>query len=268
MTTPTTIAPSELDDLVNGSHHDPHSVLGAHPAGTATVIRTLRPEAEAVSVVVGSTRTPLERIHDGGVFAAEVPGASQDYRLEVTYHGNTYTVDDPYRWLPTLGEIDLHLIGEGRHEQLWDVLGAHERSYDTPGGTVSGVSFAVWAPSANGIRITGDFDYWSGRALPMRSLGTSGVWELFVPGVGDGTRYKFEGGDADWQAERAETTWYDAPMSVYEVHLGSWRQGLSYLQLADELTKYVKDAGFTHVEFMPVMEHPFGGSWGYHPTSY
>jgi 1,4-alpha-glucan branching enzyme len=302
--TSVTVSAAELDMLVNGAHANPHGVLGAHPtnAGT-TVVRTLRPEADSVAVVVGRVRTPLQRIHDGGVFAGELKGAPTDYRLEVTYFGSTHTVDDPYRWLPTLGEMDLHLIGEGRHEQLWDVLGAHERTYDTPGGPVSGVSFAVWAPNAKGIRVAGDFDYWSGRALPMRSLGNSGVWELFVPDVHSGLKYKFQvlgadgkwrlkadpmafatevppatasvvftshyqWQDADWLEQRSSTEWHAAPISIYEVHLGSWRQGLSYQQLAEELVAYVKDTGFTHVEFLPVAEHPFGGSWGYHLTAY
>ncbi len=293
-----------LDQLVEGRHHDPHGLLGAHQAADGqTVIRTLRPSADAVSVVVGGTETPLRRIHDGGVFAGVVAGAPTDYRLRVTYGSDTYTVDDPYRWLPTLGDVDLHLIGEGRHENLWDVLGAHVRSYDTQSGPVSGTSFAVWAPNARGVRVVGDFDYWSGQAFPMRSLGSSGVWELFVPGVADGTLYKFEilGADGAWRQKadpmafsaeippgtasrvftsryewadeawlekRAATTWHSAPMSIYEVHLGSWRAGLSYRQLADELVGYVQETGFTHVEFLPVAEHPFGGSWGYQVTSY
>ena len=128
---------------------------------------------------------------------AEVP----DYRLEVAYDGPARTVDDPYRFLPTLGEIDLHLIGEGRHEELWRVLGAHTRSYEGIAGTVQGTSFAVWAPSAQGVRLAGDFNYWDGRAHPMRAMGSTGVWELFVPGLGDGTHYKFEvlGQDGVWR---------------------------------------------------------------------
>jgi len=300
----TTVARDELNRLVGGTHHNPHAVLGAHPTpDRRTVIRTLRPEASAVSVVVGRTRTPMHRMHDGGVFEAVIDGSPTDYRLEVTHQEHSHRVDDPYRWLPTLGEIDLHLIGEGRHENLWTVLGAHVRSYETPGGVVTGTSFAVWAPNANGVRVIGDFDYWDGRALPMRSLGSSGVWEIFVPDVGDGCRYKFQilgadgqwrmkadplafaceappdtasvittsdytWADEEWLARRAETEWHNAPMSIYEVHPGSWREGLSYRQLADELVGYLGDTGFTHVEFLPVAEHPFGGSWGYQVSSY
>jgi 1,4-alpha-glucan branching enzyme len=298
------VARDELNRLVDGAHHDPHSLLGAHPTGDGrTVIRTLRPEASRVTAVVDGVRTPLEPLHGGGVFGGVVDGAPTDYRLEVVYGQESFTVDDPYRWLPTLGEVDLHLIGEGRHENLWQVLGAHVRSYDTPGGKVTGTSFAVWAPSARGVRVTGDFDYWSGRGFPMRAMGSSGVWELFVPDVGDGARYKFqvlgadgvrrekadpmafatevppatasvvftaghEWGDADWLATRATTQLHTSPMSIYEVHIGSWRQGLSYRQLADELVDHVRETGFTHVEFLPVAEHPFGGSWGYQVSSY
>jgi 1,4-alpha-glucan branching enzyme len=298
------VSREELDRLVGGGHHDPHSILGRHPTGDGrTVIRTLRPDAEAVELVSGRERAPLGRIHDGGVFEAIVDGEVGDYRLDVSYGGNTFPVDDPYRWLPTLGEMDLHLIGEGRHENLWQVLGAHVRTYDTPGGPVTGTSFAVWAPNARAVRVFGDFDYWSGKALPMRVLGSSGVWELFVPGVGEGCRYKFqilgadsqwrekadpmafatetppatasvvhtprfEWGDADWLQHRASTPWHAAPMSIYEVHLGSWQLGRSYTELADVLVEYVSRMGFTHVEFLPVAEHPFGGSWGYQVSSY
>jgi len=304
MTTTATVAKAELDQLIAGNHAQPHSILGAHPAGPGrTVIRTLRPEADAVSVVLGGKRMPLEQLHPGGVFGGAIDVDPTDYRIEVSYGAQSFIVDDPYRWLPTIGELDLHLIGEGRHEQLWEILGAHVHSYDTPSGTVTGTSFAVWAPNARGVRVVGDFDYWSGRAFPMRSMGSSGVWELFVPGVGDGTKYKFqilgadgnwrikadpmafatevppatasvvftaahEWNDSEWLTKRADTAWHAAPMSIYEVHLGSWKQGLGYEQLATELVDYVTETGFTHVEFLPVAEHPFGGSWGYQVTSY
>src|SRR4051812_8173614 len=154
MTAVAAVAREALDRLVGGAHHDPHGILGAHPTSDGrTVIRTLRPEASSVAAVVGDTRVPLDRLHDGGVFAGVVDGSPTDYRIEVGYGGGTFTVDDPYRWLPTLGEVDLHLIGEGRHENLWDVLGAHPRSYETPGGAVTGTSFAVWAPNARGVRV-------------------------------------------------------------------------------------------------------------------
>ena len=300
-----TVPRAELDRLVSGAHHNPHSILGAHPAPAGrTVVRTLRPGATSVVLRAGDTKADLRRVHEGGVFEGTVEGPVGDYRVGVTYDdGFEHVVDDPYRWLPTLGEVDLHLIGEGRHEQLWSALGSHLRSYDTPGGPVTGTSFAVWAPNARGIRVLGDFDHWDGRAFPMRSLGSSGVWELFVPGVGEGTKYKFgilgaDGvwrekadplafatehppatasvvtsshytwTDAEWLARRAATQWHAAPMSTYEVHLGSWRAGLGYVELADQLVEYLQETGFTHVELLPVAEHPFGGSWGYQVTSY
>lgn len=213
---------------------------------------------------------------------------------------------DGYRFLPTLGELDLHLFGEGRHERLWEILGAHRRRYDTPpDGTVTGTSFAVWAPNARGVSVIGDFDGWSGRNFPMRVLGSTGVWELFVPGIEAGDLYKFrvhgpdgtvrdkadppmafatevppatasrvsvstyEWNDADWLAQRAATEPAQSPpMSVYEVHLASWRPGLNYREMAEQLAAHITETGFTHVELLPVAEHPFGGSWGYQVTSY
>ena len=243
------------------------------------------------------------RVHDAGLWSGVVPEAAGDYRLQVRYGEHTDTVDDPYRWLPTLGEIDLHLIGEGRHERLWDALGAHMRTYDTPNGPVGGTSFAVWAPTAQGVRVTGDFDGWAGWRTPCARWAAPGVWEIFVPGVGVGQRYKFrilgqdgvwreksdpmafatevppstasvitslhhEWGDADWMAKRAQSAAYREPMSVYEIHLASWRPGLDYRQMAEQLVEYLDETGFTHVELLPVAEHPFGGSWGYQVTSY
>ncbi len=293
----------ELERLAGGGHHDPHSLLGMHPAGGGVVVRALRPGAERVVARVEGREVPLEHLH-AGVWQAVVPGGKvTDYRLDVTYLGQTYPADDPYRYLPTLGEVDLHLIGEGRHEELWKVLGAHVRRYDTPSGEVTGTSFAVWAPNAHGVRVIGDFNGWDGSSHPMRALGSSGVWELFVPDIGEGTHYKYAilGADSQWRekadpmARRTEVppmtasvvdvsryTWDDdawleqraktqphaAPMAVYEVHLGSWRQGLSYKELADQLVEYVSWLGYTHVELMPVAEHPFGGSWGYQVTGY
>ncbi|WIV56697.1 1,4-alpha-glucan branching protein GlgB [Amycolatopsis nalaikhensis] len=293
---------ADIDRLLAGSHHDPHSVLGVHPAGKGFVARALLPGAKAVTLRAGEHRYPMEPVIDA-LFAVAVPEHPGDYRLQVEYDGHTATCDDPYRWLPTVGELDLHLIGEGRHERLWEALGAHIRSYETPGGVVEGTSFAVWAPNARGIRVIGDFNGWDGRGHAMRSLGSSGIWELFVPGVGAGTCYKFrilgaDGNwhekadpmafatekppatasvvtesayawdDAEWVTRREATQWAAAPMSIYEVHLGSWRPGLDYRELADQLGDYLIETGFTHVELLPVSEHPFGGSWGYQVTSY
>ncbi|NLU63043.1 1,4-alpha-glucan branching protein GlgB [Rhodococcus sp. HNM0563] len=296
--------PEELARLAAGEHHDPHSILGAHPHPEGTVFRALRPGAQKVEVRVGGTDHPLESVgHD--VFSALLPiHDPADYRLVVTYPLDyTVVVADGYRFLPTLGELDRHLISEGRHERLWEVLGAHPRSYDTPDGTVTGTSFAVWAPGARGVTVIGDFDLWGGGTAPMRVLGSSGVWELFVPGVEPGQLYKYrvhghdgsirdkadpmafatevppatasvvtrsshEWRDEQWLASRAQAQPWQEPMSVYEVHLGSWRPGLTYSELADQLAEYVRETGFTHVELMPVAEHPFGGSWGYQVTSY
>ncbi|QWC84829.1 1,4-alpha-glucan branching protein GlgB [Nocardioidaceae bacterium] len=312
--TPTTPLPVDhgvLEQLVAGEHGDPHAVLGPHPHpdGTGTTLRVLKPLAESVVAVLGggddATRVELAHEHEG-VWAGVLPTPEvPDYRLEVTWPGSAPSAyDDAYRFLPTVSETDLHLFNEGRHEQLWTVLGARVRTYDGMGGpAVTGTSFAVWAPGARGVRVRGDFNSWDGREHPMRQLGTSGVWEIFVPGVGSGTAYKysvlgrdgdwrekadpmaayaevppatasvvfdssFTWGDEAWMSARAEGRVQERPMSVYEVHLPSWRRGRSYVELAEELTAYVTDMGFTHVEFMPVMEHPFGGSWGYQVTGY
>ena len=278
-------------------------------------LRVLKPFAASVTVVAGELRADLHPDGDG-LFSGLLPlDDIPDYRLLVAYPrggdgaepdtpdgaapADTYEVDDPYRFLPAVGELDLHLIGEGRHEELWRVLGAHPMSHQG----VSGTRFTVWAPNARGVRVAGDFCYWDGTGFPLRSLGRSGVWELFLPGIGEGTRYKFEitgpdgsrtlradpmaratecppatasvvtashhtWQDAEWMAHRGDRAVHEAPFSVYEVHLPSWRPGLTYRQLAEQLPAYVKDLGFTHVELMPVAEHPFGGSWGYQVTSY
>lgn len=296
----------ELGLLVNGGHGNPHGVLGAHPWDGALTIRVLRPHAVAVSIELpdGSVH---EMAHDfEGVWQVriETPRPT-DYRILVDYgDGFIHRQDDPYRFLPTVGEVDLHLIGEGRHEELWKVLGSHIRSYDGPMGPVTGTSFAVWAPHARAIRVVGDFNTWDGTCHPMRALGSSGVWELFIPDVGENTTYKYEILGADgfrrtkadplaratecppatasvvtrsryewkddaWMRERATLTDPQSrPMSIYEVHIGSWRKGLTYLELAEQLVEYVTDLGFTHVEFLPVMEHPYGPSWGYQVTGY
>ncbi|MFK4070689.1 1,4-alpha-glucan branching enzyme [Streptomyces sp. NPDC029674] len=283
--------------LLAGTHHDPHAVLGAHPVPGGVAFTVLRPYAQAVTVVVDGRSARLNDVGDG-LFSGVLPlPAIPAYALRVRYDGRDTEVQDPYRFLPALGELDLHLIGEGRHEELWKALGAHPMTHQG----VVGTRFTVWAPNARGVRVCGDFCHWDGAAYPMRSLGSSGVWELFLPGIGDGDRYKFDitrpdgthtlradpmarlaetppatasvvtrsthvWADDEWMAHRADRPVHQAPFSVYEVHLPSWRMGLTYRQLADELTAYVADAGFTHVEFMPVAEHPFGGSWGYQVT--
>ncbi|GAA3758017.1 1,4-alpha-glucan branching protein GlgB [Salinactinospora qingdaonensis] len=297
---------AEIDRIVDGHHHDPHSILGAHPSPDGATVRTLRPMAYSVhAVLADGNQVELPHLHRG-VFAGTLNVAEAgDYRLAVRYSATdeAHIIDDPYRYLPTIGELDRHLIGEGRHEELWRALGAHTRRYPSAIGEIRGTSFTVWAPNAQGVRVIGDFNHWNGVAYPMRVLGSLGVWELFVPDVGDGAHYKYQvlGSDGrwrdkadpmatatelppdtasvvhtsthqwhddEWLSQRKIADWTRQPMSIYEVHLGSWKPGLSYRELADELVPYVRDMGFTHVEFLPVAEHPFGGSWGYQITSY
>ncbi|MEU6255141.1 1,4-alpha-glucan branching enzyme [Streptomyces sp. NPDC047043] len=290
----------DRERLLAGTHHDPHGVLGAHPVPGGVAFRVFRPYALSVTVVAGELRAELHDDGDGffsGLLPlSEVPAA---YRLLVAYEGTVQEAEDTYRFLPTLGELDLHLIGEGRHEYLWQVLGAHPMTHQG----VSGTRFSVWAPNARGVHVAGTFNFWDGTGHPMRSLGSSGVWELFVPGIGEGELYKFEitrpdgsktlradplarrteappntssvvtasrheWHDEAWLERRADRPAHKAPFSVYEVHLPSWRPGLTYRQLAEQLPAYVKDLGFTHVELMPIAEHPFGGSWGYQVTGF
>ena len=183
------VTTAELDRLVARDHHDPHSILGAHAGEGGVTVRALHPAAE--SVIVRPDGVELERVHPGGLFEGLVTGASLplDYELEVRYpDGGAWTTPDPYRFAPTLSDLDEHLFREGRHEQLWSKMGAHVRELDG----VQGTSFAVWAPAARSVSVVGDFNFWDGRLHMMRALGGSGIWELFVPAVGDGARYKFE----------------------------------------------------------------------------
>jgi 1,4-alpha-glucan branching enzyme len=298
--------PEEVRALLSGTHMDPHRLLGAHPSEGGAVVRAYRPDADRVEVVVdGADPVEAEQTIPGFFEALlpEMPRASA-YRLRVRYPGEaTFELHDPYAFWPTIGDLDLHLAGEGRHEELWRRLGVHVTEVDG----VTGTSFAVWAPNAGSVRVVGDFNSWDGRLHPMRLLGSSGIWELFLPDVGAGAYYKFEilgadgylttradpwafatdvppgsasrvfeshyaWGDAAWFAHRRNTELVRSPMSVYEVHLGSWRHGegrpLGYRALAPLLADHVEAHGFTHVEFLPVAEHPFGGSWGYQVTGY
>ncbi|WP_230529508.1 1,4-alpha-glucan branching enzyme, partial [Streptomyces violaceus] len=293
------VGAADRERLLGGTHHDPHSVLGAHPVPGGVAFRAFRPYALSVTVVAGEVRAELQ--DDGeGFFSGLLPlREAPEYRLLVEYEGTVLDTEDAYRFLPTLGDLDLHLIGEGRHEELWTALGAHPTIHEG----VTGTRFSVWAPNARGVRVAGTFNFWDGTGHAMRSLGSSGVWELFLPDIGEGELYKFEitrhdgsktlradpmarrtevppatssvitssryeWGDAEWLDRRAQTPAHEAPFSVYEVHLASWRPGLTYRQLADQLPGYVKNLGFTHVELMPVAEHPFGGSWGYQVTGF
>ena len=302
------VAPSHADDvrrLLDGTHHDPHSVLGMHPSATTTVVRAFRPDATAASLALPGRVLPMERTDEAGLFEAVIDTPALDgYRLRFSSPTHEWEIDDPYRFLPTLGELDLHLIGEGAHRRLWERLGS--RVIDHQG--VRGTAFAVWAPNARGVSMVSDTNGWDDRVLPMRALGASGVWELFVPNVGEGLRYKYRVIRADgravlkadplaraaevppatasivtephhhwqdgpWLTARAAHDALHAPMSIYEVHLGSWRRGdgdalLGYRDAAQQLAEYCGQMGFTHVELMPLAEHPFGGSWGYQVSSY
>ncbi|MFJ8585303.1 1,4-alpha-glucan branching enzyme [Streptomyces sp. NPDC093595] len=292
--------PADRGRLLAGEHHDPHALLGAHPVEGGVAIRALRPYAVGVTVLADGSRTELRDDGDG-LFSGVLPLAGvPDYRLLVAYDSGVVEVDDPYHYLPALGGLDLHLIGEGRHEQLWTALGAHPMTHQGTEGT----RFTVWAPNARGVRLVGEFNYWDeATGLPMRSLGGTGVWELFVPGIGEGALYKFavtgpdgsrslradpmarrtqcppetasivtashhEWQDGEWMAHRGDRPVHEAPFSVYEVHLPSWRPGLTYRELAEQLPAYAKELGFTHVELMPVAEHPYSPSWGYQVTGF
>jgi 1,4-alpha-glucan branching enzyme len=305
------VTDGDADQLNARTAADPHAFLGPHSDGNGgVVVRVFRPAARAVRVLTADGgRADLVSVHPGGVFEGRLDGVQLpfDYELEVEYgEDETYTVGDPYRFLPTIGELDQHLLGEGRHEELWTRLGAHVREMEG----VRGVAFAVWAPAAQAVSVVGDFNDWDARIHPMRALGASGVWELFLPGVEPGAAYKYdiltpdgevrlkadpvafatevppktasvvfdsshEWTDEDWLERRRVSEPLGEPMSIYEVHLGSWRlnrlegnRSLTYLELADELAAYALDMGFTHVELMPVMAHPFAGSWGYQVTGY
>jgi 1,4-alpha-glucan branching enzyme len=295
---------ADVERLIRGELGDPHGFLGPH----GNIVRVWRPDAVAADLILpDGRRVAMEQVHPAGLFGAELDHEADDYRVEARYaDGNTWLADDPYRFWPTLGDVDLYLFGEGRHEHLWSVLGAHCREHQGAAGT----AFAVWAPAARGVRVVGDWNSWDGRRQPMRSIGSSGVWEIFVPGVGKGACYKYEilgadgvttlradpfafasqappetasvvwapeheWGDEPWLAHRAESDPTQRPLSIYEVHLGSWRRvpedgdrPLTYRELAEQLPDYVADMGFTHVELLPVAEHPFTGSWGYQVTAY
>ncbi|HZK59850.1 MAG TPA: 1,4-alpha-glucan branching protein GlgB [Cryobacterium sp.] len=307
---PTRVPVPILEAVAAGRHYNPHEVLGQHlvdaPGVTdqLVVIRALRPLAtEVFAILATGARIELEHLSHGIWQGVSTLGL-QDYTLEARYEGApNWVADDPYRYLPTLGELDLHLIGEGRHERLWDVLGAHHRPHTGVRGDATGTSFSVWAPHAQAVRVIGDFNGWNGVTHAMRNMGSTGVWELFIPGLAAGSNYKFEllaqsgdwvrkadpmarytevppqtasvigqtdyvWADAAWLTARSATDPHDRPMSIYEMHVGSWRPGLGYRDLADQLIGYLDELAYTHVEFMPLAEHPFGGSWGYQVTGY
>jgi 1,4-alpha-glucan branching enzyme len=293
----------EARAIIEGRHGDPFSVLGLHKRAGVQVVTAFVPGADTVTVLLGKSGKELPATHWGeGIFLCELPRKSP-YRLRATGHGSAWEFEDPFRFGPVLGEMDEYLLAEGTHARIWQVLGAHVITHDG----VSGTHFAVWAPNAERVSVVGDFNIWDGRRHPMRRRGATGVWETFVPGLAEGATYKYEirgqGGamlplkadpvgfgsehppanasvvrtisgefhDADWMATRAARQNIDAPISVYEVHLGSWRRApgnrmLSYLEFASQLVDYVVEMGFTHIELMPISEFPFDGSWGYQPV--
>ncbi|MDF3075524.1 MAG: 1,4-alpha-glucan branching enzyme [Alphaproteobacteria bacterium] len=285
--------------VIEGRAGDPFAYLGLHREDGRNVVRAFLPEARKVSVLQDDRATELPRIHDAGLFAGPVPSSNADYRLRAEYDGGIAEFHDAYRFPPLLGDMDLYLLGEGRHLELYEKLGAHPRRIDG----VDGVAFAVYAPNAQRVSVVGDFNFWDGRRHQMRVRG-QGYWEIFVPGAKAGDHYKYEirGHDGQMQPLKSDPVGFaarlrpdtssvvfdisklpqiapapkgindrDQPISIYEVHLGSWRKRdghhwLNYRELAEQLPSYAKDMGFTHIEMLPVSEHPFDGSWGYQPT--
>jgi 1,4-alpha-glucan branching enzyme len=308
-TQPEAISDHELSLLVSLRHPDPYRVLGAHVTPAGIAIRVFRPDAEQVQVLIGKKRPEsLVKIHPAGLFELLLPKLNDipKYRLQIHEGGVTTLSPDPYSFLPTLGDLDLHLFSEGRHEAIYEKLGAHVRKI----GRVSGVSFAVWAPHAEGVSVVGTFNRWRASTHQMRMLGASGVWEIFVPELEPGVLYKYEirsGAypaflkadpyafymeeppdtssivyqpnhkfrDRKWMTRRETQEHYRRPLSIYEVHFGSWRRvleeddrPLQYREMAPILADYVREMGFSHVEFLPLKEHPYGASWGYQVGSY
>ena len=290
-----------IDAIVNGRASDPFGVLGPHDVGKARVVRVFLPGALSVAAISanGEVLAQLQKIRDEGLFAGKLP-RKQPYRLRIHWPSAIEEVEDVYSFAPVLGELDLHLISEGTHRALADALGAHVMTVEG----VQGTHFAVWAPNARRVSVVGDFNAWDGRRHPMRARQDSGVWEIFLPRVGPGQRYKYEiigahgellplkadpcarqaevppatasivpspqpftWTDANWLVERAARQATDAPMSIYEVHAASWikHDGDLWLMLAQRLVPYVRALGFTHIELLPVAQHPFSGSWGYQP---
>jgi 1,4-alpha-glucan branching enzyme len=303
----------EVTSFVGGTHSDPFRVLGPHRVGADLEIRVFRPDARKIEIVLDQyPEEPVQtqKIQQEGFFCATVRDAPRDipYQIRVTdWDGSQQLARDPYQYGPIMGEVDLHLFAEGQHWKVYEKFGAHLRTI----GDATGVYFAVWAPNAERVSVVGDFNGWEGRVNPMRKLIGSGVWELFLPGIKQGAHYKFEirtqtgavllksdpfaffnqhgkstasmvydlgrytWNDGAWMESRRTRNWPRSPVSIYEVHLGSWQRKtdeenrhLSYLELAEILLPYVLEMGYTHIELLPVAEHPFEGSWGYQVTNY
>ena len=295
-----------LNALAGGRHGNPFSLFGIHREGDSRIVRTFQPQAESVDLLVDGVDhgLPMLRVHSAGIFEAEMPARKRRYRLRINpAEGASWELEDAYRFPAMLGDLDLYLMGQGSHREIFRKLGAHPTSLLG----VSGTFFAVWAPNASRVSVIGQFNDWDGRRHVMRLHPGNGLWEMFIPGVRHGAKYKFEmldkhgellpfksdplghfqeappgnasvvyrsryrWNDDDWWAEQTPVPKMDQPISIYEVHLGSWQRGgdgseyLSYRVLADKLVTYVRDMNFTHVELLPVTEHPFDGSWGYQP---
>ena len=293
----------EIEAIVGGYHGDAFRVLGPHsrgrkpPARPGWQVRAFLPQAQSAAVVAGGKTFPMEKLHADGFFCGQLNGTPIDYRLHVTlWDGREIEMDDPYRYGPQISDADLYLHTEGTLYEAWRTLGAHV--------TGDGVRFAVWAPTAHSVTVTGEFNEWDIRRHPMRRR-NGGVWELFVPGLREGVAYKYhvrsqvggyqqlkadpyafccetppksasvvwrldkyEWNDGEWMEARGKKDWLKSPVAAYEVHAGSWMQGLSYREMAVKLVDYVKMMGYTHIEFLPIMEHPFAGSWGYQVIGY
>ncbi|MFZ5833731.1 MAG: 1,4-alpha-glucan branching enzyme, partial [Planctomycetota bacterium] len=314
----TSLSLEKIGPLVEGRYENPFEVLGPHEINDngrrALAVRAFLPASQQAWVVDPAhafAAHPMRRIHPAGLFEAVCPMPDNNdkprYLLRVANDGGKNSLmHDPYAFPHLLTDFDFYLLNEGRHWRLYDRLGAQLRTIDG----VDGVNFAVWAPNATGVSLVGDFNGWDGRRHPMRKHIPSGFWELFVPGLGEGTLYKYQirhhdwvfekadpigfcaevpprtasrvadlsryrWHDADWLARRRETNWLDQPISIYEVHLGSWRRGgddpsrwLGYRELAHQLVDYVCEMGYTHIELLPVSEHPLSASWGYQTTGY
>ncbi|NEX21439.1 1,4-alpha-glucan branching protein GlgB [Thiorhodococcus mannitoliphagus] len=298
--------PDSLLPIIEARHHDPFAVLGRHEEGGKAVVRIFLPLAETARLV--EANLPLERLEGSDFFIGEADSAKVPERYQIEWTdgaGAVHQTYDAYCFPPVLSDFDLHLLGEGRHWHAYRVLGSHYHEVDG----VSGIQFAVWAPNAERVSVVGDFNAWDGRTYPMRVRGGSGVWELFIPGLEPGGYYKYEirdrashihikidpyaqafqerpqtagilaavsefrWSDEDWMAARKDSSWQHRPMSVYEVHLGSWRRDengnfVNYRILAKEIADYALKLGFTHIELLPVTEHPLDASWGYQCTGY
>ncbi len=304
---------SELDRIIHSDHHEPHQVLGVHQDpndASKSIIRTFQPHAENLFLILDDAKIQMEKIHDHGLYEITVDRSNNDfsYSFEAIYpHQVTQHFEDPYRFGTLLNEFDCYLFNNGTHYEIFNRFGAHIITVNGTKGTV----FRVWCPSARRVSVIGNFNYWDGRVHQMRSLGVCGIWEIFVPDLGEGEAYKFEirtqngdvlekadpfqffsevrpksaslvyslneysWSDDQWMTGRRDKAQHEQPISIYEVHLSSWRRDpsdpgrlLSYGELADYLIPYVKDMGFTHIELLPIMEHPLDESWGYQVTGY